>query len=117
MKEERYPKDAWRLLLLLGFLCQGFACNSWIVYPGIYCGLWYAAWRYRQACRRVPEELELLILLGALAVTWMLRHSMNVVWFAAIGNGLVMFQLLRSYYQPPARQKMMMAKHHGHLKR
>lgn len=92
-------------LVLLGLLCQGMACESWLL-TGAFGGLWYAALRWRQGRRWIAEDLELVLLFCALVMGFHYSVvSSQIVWFASVSNALVIYQVLRLSYPLDARQK------------
>jgi transglutaminase-like putative cysteine protease len=94
--DERTSRDrcSWHYLVLLGLLCQGFACQQWLM-ALVFGGLWWWAIRASRPVTRVPEPVEAVLLTVCLWVAYQLAPRVGIVWFASVSNALVLYQLLR----------------------
>ena len=99
------PSQVRHYLVLLGLICQGFACDHWMA-PLVFGVLWYAALRYQCDRRWLPESLEVLVLFMALVGAYRFAHVVNMVWFASVSNALVLYQLFRLCMPLDRRQKV-----------
>ena len=96
--------EARHYLILLGFVCQGFACERWYM-PFVFLAFWVGGLHARRARRLLPEELEALMLLGVLVAGYRLAPALGMVWFAGMSNSLVIYQVHRLMWPQDVRQK------------
>lgn len=90
-------------LVLLGLLCQSLS-NSLLLLPLLAIGAWYAALRFRRTDRPWKDDQETLALLIALILGYGLASRMHIIWFAGLGNALVLYQFARLYAPAPKRE-------------
>ncbi len=95
----------WRqYLVLLGLICQGLACEQWLLPLLLFVG-WHFALRHQRPGRFMPESIEVLVLAIVLAAAYELAPFLNIVWFASVGNALVLYQALRLLRPLEARER------------
>jgi transglutaminase-like putative cysteine protease len=100
------PASEW--LILLGFVCQGYAWESWIA-SAAYGIVGFLCIRYSRRRKFISDSLEILIF-GSGIVLAVGKSEMNPFTCSLnIGHVLFVFQCLRMLGAPPGRRERIMA--------
>ncbi len=102
-------KEPRNLLILLGFICQGYSFDYYFM-AVVYALIWYVALSLSREERLLPTWVEEVVALVAIVGAYFLgdalggRYGYNRLVF--IGNGLVLFQAARLLRPLNLREKM-----------
>lgn len=96
--------DPRNLLILTGFLCQGFFNENYYV-PTAFAVAWVLCLKFAQKKQFISQLLEFFILLGALVLSVSFAGPGLFAKCFSLGNGLVVFQCLRMLWPIDKRSK------------
>ena len=99
-------KDPLNLLILLGFLCQGFSWEN-LFMPLLYCMTWVVALSMRREKQFISQHLELLIFFGALIFSIKFIGHTSYFKLLAMGNALFVLQAMRLLWPLNRRNRRM----------
>lgn len=96
--------DPRNLLILTGFICQGFFNENYYV-PAIFMLAWILCLKFARKKQFISQTLEFLILLVSLIISVSLAGPGMFTKCFSLGNGLVVFQCLRMLWPIDKRSK------------
>jgi len=92
MKEE--IKKSLNLLILLGFICQGFAWENWLM-PPLFVIIWFLALLLKRKKQVIPNSIELLIFFLSLVLSLKFVGYNAYSRLLSMGNALMVLQAMR----------------------
>lgn len=104
MLNDNPMKQPRNLLILLGFVCQGFAWGNYFM-PAVFAGLWFVCLKFRRPRQYLPYHVELLFVALLLYLAYTYTGSAEFPKCLAIGNGLLAMQALRLTWPLDRRKK------------
>lgn len=99
--------DPRKLLILLGFVCQGFSWADNYLMPAAFAALWALCLRRKAPRRPYPALLEVVLFSTACVLSFAYAGHSYFERILAIGNGLLILQALRLTYPNDQREKFL----------
>lgn len=100
-------KNPLNLLILLGFICQGFSWENWLL-PILFTGVWLLVLYFQRQKQVISDNLELLIFFLAIVISLKFIGSNTYFRLLAMGNALLLLQAMRML-SPMNRRKKLIA--------
>ena len=97
-------KKPLNLLILLGFISQGFSWGNYFM-PIFYCGVWLFALRFRKERQFISQSIELFIFFISLIFSIKFIGHNSYTRLLAMGNALFVLQAMRLMWPLDKRNK------------